>query len=283
MLAYVASERRQLILYFQGKQVLEREARKIWPNRSRMRINEHEDRIYLANEFGRPLIKVIAVPLKRRAMAGEGDNEPPATLFFEHSLPDDKIENFLTFISERLQPLSIALDRILLEYHLKYTSLQWETTFDGIKDPIAIVDIDYDVVRANRHYSLNAVNGQPRGFETSCHRVFMGSEVVCRGCPVRSAMETGEPQKGYIKRGTSIFEVMSYPIQLHGDSVPTNVINHYVDVTRARELHGRMVQGEKMAAVGLLAGNIAHEIEQPAHWDSFSCASPARRTSDWPT
>ena len=263
MLAYVASERRQLILYFQGKQVLEREARKNWPNRSRMRINEHDDRIYLANEFGRPLIKVIAVPLKRRAMAGEGDNESPATFFFEHSLPDDKIENFLTFISERLQPLSIALDRILLEYHLKYTSLQWETTFDGIKDPIAIVDIDYDVVRANRHYSLNSLNGHPRGFETSCHRVFMGSESVCRGCPVRSAMETGEPQKGYIKRGTSIFEVMSYPIQLHGDSVPTNVINHYVDVTRARELHGRMVQGEKMAAIGLLAGNIAHELNNP--------------------
>lgn len=262
VLGYVASERKPLILYFQGKQVHEREARKVWPNRSRMRINEHEDRIYLANEFGRPLIKVIAVPLKRRATAGEGDVESPATLFFEHSLPDEKIEQFLTFISERLQPLSIALDRILLEYHLKYTSLQWETTFDGIKDPIAIIDMDFDVVRANRHYS-DTSKSHRQYIETSCHKTFNNSDAVCRGCPVADALRLGEPQKGYIKRGERIYEVMSYPIRLHGESTPTNVINHYVDVTRARELHGRMVQGEKMAAIGLLAGNIAHELNNP--------------------
>jgi two-component system NtrC family sensor kinase len=262
VLGYVASERKPLILYFQGKGVQERAARTAWPNRSRMRINEHEDRIYLANEFGRPLIKVIAVPLKRRATAGDNETESPATLFFEHSLPDEKIDQFLTFISERLQPLSIALDRILLEYHLKYTSLQWETTFDGIKDPIAIVDMDFDVVRANRHYS-ETYRGQRQYVETSCHKTFANSDVICRGCPVPDALRTGEPNKGYIKRGEQIYEVMSYPIRLHGESTPTNVINHYVDVTRARELHGRMVQGEKMAAIGLLAGNIAHELNNP--------------------
>src|SRR5690606_36881962 len=142
-----------MILFFQGKQVIEREARQMWSIRSRMRINEHEDRVYLANEFGRPFVKVLAVPLKRRVVARDMDHEAPATLFFEHTLPEEKIEGFLGYISERLQPLSIALDRILLEYHLKYTSLQWESTFDGIKDPIAIIDIDFNVVRANRHFA----------------------------------------------------------------------------------------------------------------------------------
>lgn len=266
VLGYIASERRPLILYFQGKQVHEREARTIWPNRSRMRINEIEDRLYLANEFGRPLIKVIAIPLKRRAVATGADNEPPATLFFEHSLPDEKIEQFLGYISERLQPLSIALDRLLLEYHLKYTSLQWETTFDGIKDPIAIIDIDFDVVRANRHYTsqIDTQTRATRSFtDTACHKIFAESESICRGCPVPEALRTGEPQKGFIKRAARVFEVMSYPIRLHGDSIPTNVINHYVDVTHSRELHSRMIQGEKMAAVGLLAGNIAHELNNP--------------------
>jgi two-component system, NtrC family, sensor kinase len=260
VLGYVASERRPMILFFQGKQAVEREARTMWSNRSRMRINELEDRMYLANEFGRPLIKVIAVPLKRRAVASESEGESPATLFFEHSLPDDKIDQFLTFISERLQPLSIALDRILLEYHLKYTSLQWESTFDGIKDPIAIVDIDFDVVRSNRHF--HRAEGA-RAFETTCHRIFASSETVCRGCPVTAALASGQPQKGQIKRVDRIYEVMSYPIRLHGDTTVTNVINHYVDVTSSRELHGRMVQSEKMAAIGLLAGNIAHELNNP--------------------
>jgi two-component system NtrC family sensor kinase len=56
---------------------------------------------------------------------------------------------------------------------------------------------------------------------------------------------------------------LSYPIRLAEDSVSTNVINHYVDVTNSRELHGRMIQSEKMAAIGLLAGNIAHELNNP--------------------
>ena len=260
MLGYVASERKPMIVFFQGKQVVEREARVMWLNRSRMRNNEHEDRQYLANEFGRPYIKALAIPLKRRAIASDADTESPATLFFEHSLPDEKIDTFLAFISERLQPLSIALDRILLEYHLKYTSLQWESTFDGIKDPIAIVDSEFEVVRANRHFGGT---GSSKSYEKKCHKVFTGSDAICRGCPVEMALQTGEPQKGQIKRGTGTFEVLSYPIKLHGDTVATNVINHYVDVTASRELHGRMIQSEKMSAIGLLAGNIAHELNNP--------------------
>ena len=233
----------------------------MWSNRSRIRAGEHEDRLYLANEFGRPFVKVLAVPLKRRAVASDQEAESPATLFFEHALPDDGVDRFIGFITERLQPLSIALDRILLEDHLKYTSLQWASTFDGIKDPIAIIDIDFNVVRANRHFS--SANVASRSYEKSCHRVLTGSENVCRGCPVPSTLETRQPQKGPIKRGNRVYEVSSYPIRLHGDSISTNVINYYVDVTDSRELHGRMVQSEKMAAIGLLAGNIAHELNNP--------------------
>lgn len=259
-LAYVVADRTPIILYLQGKQVVEREARQMWSRRPRIRINELEDRLYLANEFGRPFVKVLAIPLKRRAVASDASDEAPATLFFEHALPDEKIDQFLSFISERLQPLSIALDRILLEYHLKWTSVQWEGTFDGIKDPIAIVDIDYRVVRANRHFPLKP---EDRSYETSCHKVFANSDMICRGCPVAKALETGQPQKGQIKRGSRVYDVLSYSIHLNDDQVSTNVINHYVDVTSSRELHGRMIQSEKMAAVGLLAGNIAHELNNP--------------------
>jgi signal transduction histidine kinase len=259
MLGYVVADRRPMLLFFQGKQVVERSARDMWSARSRIRQNEYEDRIYLANEFGRPFAKVLAIPLKRRAVASDQSDESPATLFFEHALPDEKVEPFLNFISERLQPLAIALDRILLEYHLKYTSVQWESTFDGIKDPIAIIDIDFNVVRANRHFTLSG----NRSYDRTCFKAFSGAESMCRGCPVGQALQTGEPQKGQVRRGSRVFDVLSYPIRLHDDRASTNVINHYVDVTASRELHSRMIQGEKMAAIGLLAGNIAHELNNP--------------------
>ncbi|RYZ60893.1 MAG: PAS domain-containing sensor histidine kinase, partial [Proteobacteria bacterium] len=144
---------------------------------------------------------------------------------------------------------------------MKWTSVQWEGTFDGIKDPIAIVDIDFMVVRANRHFAMKP--SQERGYEFSCHKVFANSEFICRGCPVALALETGQPQRGQVRRGSRYYDVLSYPIRLNDDQVSTNVINHYVDVTDSRELHGRMIQSEKMAAVGLLAGNIAHELNNP--------------------
>ena len=253
-LGYMVNERKPRLAYFQGKQAVEKEARRGWPSSHRLRVNEIEDRTYLANEFGRPFVKTLAVPLKRRASALDG-REAPATLFFEHSLPEGKIEEFLAFIGERAQPLAIALDRILLEHHLKITSLQWASTFDGIRDPIAIVDVDYRVVRGNLQFH--------RLSDGKCHKIFAGIEAPCRGCPVSRALVSGQPQKAQIKRGDQVFEARSYPILLEGDSRATNVINHYVDVTTARDLHSRLVQNEKMAAVGLLAGNIAHELNNP--------------------
>src|SRR5690606_13287282 len=47
-----------------------------------------------------------------------------------------------------------------------------------------------------------------------------------------------------------------------GDRV-TTVVNQYVDVTQSRELYLRMLQTEKLEAIGLLAGNIAHELNNP--------------------
>jgi two-component system NtrC family sensor kinase len=256
ILAYLTPARKPMVLYFQGRQVVEKEARHSWSKSVRLRINEIDDRKYLASEFGRPSVKVLAVPLKRRGGESESDTDVPATIFFEHNLPDDAIEKFLAFIGEHLQPVSIALDRILLEYNLKSTSFQWESTFDGIKDPIAIVDIDYSVVRSNRQF--------PKGtYEKTCYKSFAENESPCRGCPMASALATGMAQRGQIKRGQRIYDVYSYPIRLQGDAVSTNVINHYVDVTAARDLHGRVVQSEKIAAIGLLAGNIAHELNNP--------------------
>ncbi len=262
VLGYVDAERGPMLLYFHGKQAIAHLARVIWSNRSRIRSGEEEDRNYLMSEFGRTFLnKVLAVPLKRRAAAGDHETEPPATLFFEHALADEGVDRFLSFISERLQPLSIALDRILLDLHLKYTSRQWESTFDGIKDPIAVIDRDFTVVNANRHFcsdlDANRIAGRP------CHQILASSESMCRGCPVPTTLTTGKPQKGQIRRGNRIYEVLSYPIRLHDNLISTSFINHYVDVTEARELDGRMVQNEKMAAIGLLAGNIAHELNNP--------------------
>ncbi|MEZ0390853.1 MAG: nitrogen regulation protein NR(II), partial [Pseudobdellovibrionaceae bacterium] len=133
---------------------------------------------------------------------------------------------------------------------------RWEKTFDGLRDPIAIVDLDYEVLRSNKKFNDKVI-------KKKCFESFAKSSSVCEGCPVQQAIATGEPQKGQIRVDSKIFEVHSYPILLENGSQVTNVVNQYVDITQSRELYLRMLQSEKMEAIGLLAGNIAHELNNP--------------------
>lgn len=80
------------------------------------------------------------------------------------------------------------------------------------------------------------------------------------------ALAEGKPAHGTIQvktaEGDRVYQVHSYPINLEGGR-PTNVVNAYVDISQSRELYIRLLQSEKMGALGVLAGNIAHELNNP--------------------
>jgi signal transduction histidine kinase len=76
-------------------------------------------------------------------------------------------------------------------------------------------------------------------------------------------MSTGKAQTGQIRVGERIFEVHSYPILFEQSGHVTNVVNQYVDITQSRDLYLRLLQSEKLGAIGSLAGNIAHELNNP--------------------
>ena len=245
LLAYQSRERVAHLLHWQGRQVVEMPLRETWIPSNRLRLNDPRDQEFLANQMGRPVAKLIAIPLSVKN----------SILFVEHNLRSTAVEAFLQDITEFVQPLSIAFERIVLEQQLKQASLQWESTFDGISDPIAIVDIDYRTIRSNRSFA----QGSYLGF---CHQQFAEAKEVCAGCPAAAAMQQGQPQQGRVRIKGRTYEVYSYPI-LSDSNRATNVINHYVDVSADMELHSRVLQNEKMAAIGQLAGNIAHELNNP--------------------
>ncbi len=255
ILNYVSLDSIAKMVSIQGKQIFEKSVRKLWPSRDEIRINDREDQKYLANEVGRPLGKILALPLSQK-LNRKSKDDPLPHLYFEHNFSDAEVDKFLEATKDWLQPIGIALDRIILEKHLKSTSQQWESTFDGIQDPIAIIESHYDIVRANRHFNL-------RNFEKKCHQSFQNSNEKCEGCPVDQALASNKSKRGIVKRDNKVFEVHSYPIRLENETTSAAVINHYVDVTLTRELQSRVVQTEKMAAIGFLAGNIAHELNNP--------------------
>lgn len=215
---------------------------------------------YFANQFGRPFVKAYVLPLDLRLTNHIEGGRKEAILLIENSLSEKESGAFFDFLLERSRPLGMAIDRLLLENELTSLSYRWERTFDGMKDPIAIVDVDFRVLRANRKFSEKVAQG-------TCYQVFAKRDTPCDECPIREAnrndKQGSQPRINQIQIQGRFFQVHSYPVVFEESEQSTNFVNQYVDVTQSRELYLRMLQNEKMGAIGMLAGNIAHELNNP--------------------
>jgi two-component system NtrC family sensor kinase len=234
VLAFAKSQSELLLYFCQGPKVVEKVVAGVWPQKVKIRINNVDDSQYLANIFGRPFGRLLTIPLQMKRKSSADELKVSAILFFEHSLKKDEWPLFLSFIKDRLQPISIALDRILLEQDLSEAAALWESTFDGLQDPVVILDTSRQVLRANKSFLEN----------------FEGSN-----------LET--LQADSFRHNERIFEAHRYPIGLSTGGLPVHIICHYADVTQAHRLRQQMIQNEKMAAIGQMAGHIAHELNNP--------------------
>lgn len=218
------------LVFFRNLQVGHKSVTETWAVSSRIRINSMEESQFLANQLGRPTGHVISFPLPAPRPEGGADASP--VLYFEHSLPKGDVEAFLSFIGERLQPVSLAIDRILLERELKSASRVWEMTFDGLNEPIAILDMENNLLRANAHFHESLIP-------------YLNSA------------------GGLIRSGESRYVLEKYPVRMNSDQAPLSWVAYFRDETRSVKLKSQMAQIEKMSAIGQLAGHIAHELNNP--------------------
>ncbi len=202
----------------------------------------------IAKVFARPVAKILSVPLELK--------QGSAYLLLEHTANLKEVRVLEAHLNERRRPVEMALDRLLLEGENNYFSFRWEKTFDNLQSPVSIIDREMNVLRANREFS----KGPRRGH---CFEIFAGNTKPCDGCPVGGVLQSGSAKKGIIQVGNNVYQVQSYPIRLAADGPITNVVSFYENITRYRELQRKVLQSEKMSAIGLLAGNVAHELNNP--------------------
>lgn len=151
-------------------------------------------------------------------------------------------------------------------HNLETVTRRWRQTLDSINDPLTLIDRDYRIQRANKAAARAAkahikdLNGK------RCHAVLFGRDTPCARCPMGQVTEgLDEPLTVEItdERTGQLWEVNSWPLDAEMEAEMGQYVCHYRDVTESKALERRALMAEKMAAVGELAGCVAHELNNP--------------------
>ncbi len=149
---------------------------------------------------------------------------------------------------------------------------QWMATIDALVDPLAIIDRTYRIQKANLAMANLAGLEVKQVLGKKCFEVFANRKTPCPGCKIAKTKgqrltqpALGQPSIQYEIEGirdNRFYEVSSQALAgLNQEE--TNFVQIYRDRTEARKMRDQLAQQDKLASIGLLAGGIAHEINNP--------------------
>jgi len=152
---------------------------------------------------------------------------------------------------------------------------QWEilnsrntlrTFFDNIPTCVYIVDRSYIIMAINSRRSERVGKAPHEFVGKKCYEMLFGKSAPCAFCRVTDAFN-GVPAvrnlREWGEKDTFIhWEITTIPIR-----ESSNLINRAIvfdeDITEKWILEANLIQSEKLASIGQLAANVAHEINNP--------------------
>ena len=198
---------------------------------------------FLANLYQRPVSKVL--------LWQEAYSKVQFYIYLETQGKEFNSLDLDLFISERLSVLSLIISRWVTEKNEKTLLKQWRNTFKSYKDPIHVIDKDFNIIQAN-YENLSASNNK-------CYQVLAGRKAKCEMCPVSSADYEN------IKNQSKVtINQIEYKVHMTEFFVlKKHYLLFYENRTEINSLKSQIIQSEKMSTIGNLANHLAHELNNP--------------------
>jgi PAS domain S-box-containing protein len=146
-----------------------------------------------------------------------------------------------------------------------------QNLINSLDDGVLVVNLNGTVAMANKALLSDIGKSLDEVIGESCSRVKGQQHIPCsiRGdeCPMRKVVQEGQSvrkiQKIHSKtKGERYFEVFAYPMRNEQQQV-VQMIEIIRNITDQKNMEAQLLQSEKLSEIGILAANVAHEINNP--------------------
>ena len=134
---------------------------------------------------------------------------------------------------------------------------------------------NYTVAYANRR--VRNLYGETES--RLCYEVFAGRKKPCPVCPTFEVFETGQPVEWeFVDHKKRTFRIYDYPFE--DETGEPLVMELGIDITDLKRVEKELFQAQKLRAIGVLAGGIAHDLNNNLVPIIFNIDHALRKTTD---
>ncbi len=154
----------------------------------------------------------------------------------------------IQFLRQMSDAISLAMDRLIQREQSDFLRKQWQSTFDAITEPVALIRSNFEIVQHNAAYE--------KQFPVELHKIEHQHELG-----EKFSLRTNTDKANSAKNQEKLFEVDSQ--KMKSDLGENIYINIYRDLTKQKKAERQILESSKIAELGLIGGSIAHELNNP--------------------